>query len=138
MAGCLALLSAGAVLLHRMDAVTKHYSSRADAETDKLFERGWLPPIIPLSASNIAVTNNPDTNTSAGSFTFDPREAARFTAALTRVEERMTVPRNHDGNIEPGVTTHTHGNGGSQWTFYISAEKGRCNFVLEQREELSR
>src|SRR5688500_8592456 len=71
--GCIILV---ALLLLPTDVVDNRYSSLADARADHLFERGWLPDILPASAHDIRTTNNLDLNLSEGEFSFKPVEAA--------------------------------------------------------------
>ena len=46
------------LLLCSCDVVTSKYATLADARNDRLFERGWLPDILPPSTREISV--NPD------------------------------------------------------------------------------
>ena len=67
-------------LIWAMEApeVEEGYATRAAAEANQLFTRGWLPDIIPDSARGLKMLNNLDINTSIGSFAFDPHEADKF------------------------------------------------------------
>ena len=60
------------------DTVTSRYETRADAEADKLFQRGWLPSIIPKSSYDITTKNDLDINVSEGQFSFAPNHAEEF------------------------------------------------------------
>ena len=64
----ISLLSALVLLAGCSDAVTNQYATYAEAQQDSLFERGWLPDILPESTIDIEVVNNLDNNTSHGGF----------------------------------------------------------------------
>lgn len=78
------LVAAIAVVTGCSDAITTEYSTYAEAKDDKLFERGWLPDILPKSTTNIEVKNDLDRNTSVGSFFIEQREIRKF---LDKVEQ---------------------------------------------------
>ena len=44
------------------ESQTRHYPTRADAERDEAFERGWLPADLPVQASDIMESHNLDSN----------------------------------------------------------------------------
>jgi hypothetical protein len=132
----LALLALGwavFTLLAQQDRITTTYGTRAEAEADRLFDRGWLPSFIPRSATNILVSNDLDTNISEGSFTFDPADSKAFTASLSFVDRMSAVASHPLGRIDSSVTPYTFSAGDGQWTFFVSAELGRCDYVLEPR-----
>ncbi|PMH03169.1 hypothetical protein [Vibrio lentus] len=64
----ISLLSALVLLAGCSDAVTNQYATYAEAQQDSLFERGWLPDILPESTIDIEVVSNLDNNTSYGGF----------------------------------------------------------------------
>ncbi|CAH9050794.1 hypothetical protein PSECIP111854_00605 [Pseudoalteromonas sp. CIP111854] len=45
-----------------------------------LFERGWLPDVLPKSTTNIVAVNDLDNNTSAGNFTLEKTHLNKFLA----------------------------------------------------------
>ena len=67
------------------EKVQSHYPTRADAETAQLFDRGWLPVIIPPSSRNIKVENDLDLNTSAGEFHFKTNDSFSFLSHLHKL-----------------------------------------------------
>ena len=75
------------------ETVTKHYPTRAGAEADSLFERGWLPDIIPASSRDITTNNDLDLNLSKGEFFFSPGDLAEFVTQL-----QGTRDPNRDGS----------------------------------------
>ena len=70
------------------DNVTTEYSTYAEAKNDNLFERGWLPDILPTSTINIEVTNDLDQNTSIGEFFIKKSAVELF---LDKVEQTEKV-----------------------------------------------
>lgn len=60
------------------DEVTTQYATYTEAQKDSLFERGWLPDILPESTKHIKVVNDLDTNSSQGSFIIEGSEVGLF------------------------------------------------------------
>ncbi len=84
--GCL-LLVAGLILLSKLDTVESRYDSYATADADRLFARGWLPPIIPGSSREIVTKNDLDLNLSEGGFRFDREDLEAFLSQLARAPD---------------------------------------------------
>lgn len=82
-----------ATLLLPTDVVENRYSSLAEARIDHLFDRGWLPDILPASAYDIRTNNNLDLNLSEGQFSFEPLEAAAFMSRVQPSGLRQTSSR---------------------------------------------
>src|SRR5690606_14748458 len=70
-----------------IDTVESRYQTRADAEADLLFARGWLPEIIPDSSRGIVTKNDLDLNLSEGEFYFDREDLDAFLSHLRRLPE---------------------------------------------------
>ncbi len=98
------------------DTVRSEYPTRADAVADTLFERGWLPDIIPASSRDILTVNDLDLNTSHGEFSFDPAEAPVFMGRMTR------RPSADKGRYQ-GFTFEA-------WRFLVDPKKGHCRYWL--------
>ena len=93
------------------DTVTNHYSTRKEAEAERLFDRGWLPIIIPISSKQIRTSNDLDINTSRGEFYYDVNESSTFMANLRHYSGRK-APFRH-------------------WTEYITEQKKEGYTVFE-------
>ncbi len=65
------------------EVVSDEYATYGLAQQDRLFDRGWLPDIVPSSATQIEVNNDLDTNTSEGIFRLDEPQLTEFIAKLT-------------------------------------------------------
>lgn len=73
------------------DIVTSEYPTYQIAEEDELFQRGWLPEIIPRSATEIVVNNNLDLNESSGNFVLSNDAILDFKERLkpTKKQEKL-------------------------------------------------
>lgn len=74
------------VLAGCSDIVQSHYDNYQQAQADQLFERGWLPDVLPVSTTQIEVANDLDNNSSQGSFVIAEKEMAQFLSQLQRLE----------------------------------------------------
>ncbi|HAS6191361.1 TPA: hypothetical protein I7169_22890 [Vibrio vulnificus] len=74
------------VLAGCSDIVQGHYDNYQQAQADQLFERGWLPDVLPVSTTQIEVANDLDNNTSQGSFVIAEKEMAQFLSQLQPLE----------------------------------------------------
>ena len=110
------LAVASALLVGCDDSVSLSYPTRADAEADRPFARGWLPQVVPASSKGITLTNDLDLNISNGAFQFDASDHDAFVAHLTRTPEDDT----------DGTAAYTY----KDWTFWISPDKSRCRFHM--------
>lgn len=101
------------------DSVSSSYATRAEAEADQLFERGWLPEIIPVSSKEIVMTNDLDHNISNGEFRFDAVDYDEFVGHLKRVPEKD----------KDGSSAYTF----EDWIFWIGSDKSNCRFYMRLR-----
>ncbi len=101
------------------DIVESRYSTRAEAEADSLFERGWLPSIVPDSARDIVTRNNLDLNVSNGTFFFSPEDFDDFTRHLDSA-----------GKGGPETSSFTYSEGGRRWCFEIDPGSGHCKYSM--------
>ena len=65
------------------DEITTRFTTLADAKAKEALARGWLPPILPDSATSIVERNNLDLNTGTGSFDYDLAERSEYVKRLT-------------------------------------------------------
>ena len=124
----MALLVASAVAA--CDTVDSSYATLADARADRLFERGWLPDVLPSSTTRILTANQIDLDYSTGSFRFHPGEAPDFIAVM-----RPPAPfedREEDARVRiaDGATAHSHWTDDSIWVFFCRLEEGKCEYVM--------
>ena len=110
----LAVMAIGAtLLLGGCDDITSSYNTLADARDDRLFDRGWLPDVLPASAHDIRVTSDLDANSAEGEFSFDPADFPSFAA-----------------EFESFYQPFTYTAGGYTWTFFCDAASGHCYFSM--------
>lgn len=133
------LVLAGAALLCACDlpsdTVEREYATLAEARQDGLFDRGWLPDILPLSARDIRTNNNLDHNTSTGEFSFDPKDAPGFIAPLK--PGAVPAMKFADWNdivaaqAADGRRAWSYREGAEHgWVFFCDLRKGYCEYML--------
>jgi hypothetical protein len=102
------------------DVVTNKYETYDDALSNNLFQRGWLPEIIPKSSTNITTSNNLDLNTSVGEFYFDPQNSDSFILLLDKKE-----------GSDNGYEKYVYQKRGTSWVFEVNMKNGHTKYVLE-------
>ncbi len=98
------------------DVVTTRFANLADAKSQRAFERGWLPPLLPDSARAIVERNNLDLNTGTGSFAYDLPERPTYVEKLSRAGAVSRVEG--DSDI---LTVATNG---SRWEIRLPGATG--------------
>lgn len=128
------LVAAGLVLWFLTgDVVKSSYSSLQSAREDRLFERGWLPDILPPSSSKIATSSNLDLNTSQGSFELTPNEWSLLEAKLAPgsigapfADWSGTVANHRERGFRPWH----YASSDVRWVFFCKPDVGRCEYVM--------
>jgi hypothetical protein len=116
-----------------LDQVKKHYATRSEAEADHLFQRGWLPSVIPLSSVKIITENDLDLNLSSGEFSFDPSEASAFISHLQPAAGLKTpwdINKEVQEKAAKGYGVFTYADSDSRWIFYINPIRGHAYYDL--------
>jgi len=108
----LVVVATAFVSLSSCDVVTSRYATLDDARKDRLFERGWLPDILPASSRDIRVSNDLDVNHSEGEFSFDLADFAVFAARLR----------------SRGDTKFEYSEGEQTWIFTCDSYRGHCRY----------
>ncbi|HAS8321140.1 hypothetical protein D8T43_06545 [Vibrio vulnificus] len=109
------------VLTGCSDIVQSHYDNYQQAQADQLFERGWLPDVLPVSTTQIEVTNDLDNNTSQGSFLIAEKEMGQFLSQLQPLETANQYRFDSDNSV---------------WIFTLN-EAGKVSYQLsEYRSEM--
>jgi hypothetical protein len=110
-----ASLFAAAVILalSSCEKITNRYATLDDARRDCLFERGWLPDILPPSARDIRVRSDLDVNSSESEFSFDAMHFAAFVAQLRPVGDSFQYSSGH-----------------WTWTFSCDSTREHCRFSM--------
>ena len=112
------------------DAVTSRYKTRSDAVADRLFQRGWLPSIIPQSSYDIRTKNDLDVNVSEGEFSFSPAEASKFTDHLRKMDASEIRENDAKHFIERDYRPYAFKDEDSLWTFFVNFQKGHCEYRM--------
>ncbi|EGR0633375.1 hypothetical protein WM008_22425 [Vibrio vulnificus] len=104
------------VLTGCSDIVQSHYDNYQQAQADQLFERGWLPDVLPVSTTQIEVTNDLDNNTSQGSFLIAEKEMGQFLSQLQPLETANQYRFESDNSV---------------WIFTLN-EAGKVSYQLSE------
>ncbi len=112
------------------DTVKSGYETRADAEAEKLFQRGWLPSIIPQSSYDITTENDLDINVSEGEFSFAPNNAKGFIGHLRRMNASEVSGTDSVRFIEGDYWPYAYWNDDSWWIFFVNSKKGHCEYRM--------
>jgi len=118
------LIFAAVALTGCGDTVTRRFATLADAKSQKAFERGWLPPVLPDSARAIVERNNLDSNSGTGSFYYELGERGGYVEALSQVG---AVSRAEEDGDVLTVTTN-----GSRWEIRLPRSEGRGEWTTRQ------
>ncbi|ASJ41079.1 hypothetical protein [Vibrio vulnificus] len=108
------------VLAGCSDIVQSHYDNYQQAQADQLFERGWLPDVLPVSTTQIEVANDLDNNTSQGSFVIAEKEMAQFLSQLQPLETANQYRFESDNSV---------------WIFTLG-EQGHVSYLLTSNDDI--
>jgi hypothetical protein len=92
------------------DSATSVHPTRVAAQAD--IDRGWIPPVLPASATQIRETHDLDTNVGHGTFVFGVSDADQFRAALVPLPVAQPVRARRVSRTEfesRGYSFYTHG-----------------------------
>jgi len=121
-----------AVIFGAFDIVERSYETKQDAKDDRLFERGWLPDIIPTSSSTIEVSSNLDINTSTGSFEFNVEELDDFVRSIQNsLEQDIRLMGDYPRMkflSDSGYMSFHYRENGTVWRFFIHPHRGLCEY----------
>ena len=117
------------VSLASCESISSHYASVAEAREKGAFAKGWLPEILPESATEIAVASVPDSSTCEGKLALDEHSVVPFLVKLSPAgdfrytEQREWVQRLKEAGSQVGY--HSSG----RVLFAFSCAKQKCVFV---------
>ena len=129
----------GLMYLLPSDTVTSRYATLTAARSDNLFERGWLPDILPPSAYSIRTSNDLDVNTSEGEFFFAPSDYSLFASRVQpymnvqapNADFEASVVRMQSKGLQPSVYVEV----GATWVFFCKKEAGYCEYNMWLRRD---
>jgi hypothetical protein len=117
------------------DVVRNDYADIAEAKQGQLFERGWLPNILPASTTQIVTKNDLDLNLSSGEFTMDPKDFSKFQAQLKEcVKSRDDLEELLD-YARKGYRPFCYTSDASTWRFYLNPTTGHCEYRMQTKKE---
>ena len=116
-------------LLHAACGETgKTYATIEDARSVRLFERGWLPDILPPSAHSIAVRTDLYLGAADGRFEFQERDSGVFFAKVSpaAIDPRWKPEWKefHAQWSRSGYQGYTFANDMSTWLFMCARTEG--------------
>ncbi|MDH3242811.1 MAG: hypothetical protein OEO83_19320 [Alphaproteobacteria bacterium] len=116
------------------DVVTSKYASYEAAMEDNLFDRGWLPELIPSSATSIVTNNNLDLNISHVEFRYDPADTDSFLGNLRPYRDRNSPTVEYKARVEgmksENYRPYEYRDYASFWVFFVNSEEGHVVYDL--------
>jgi hypothetical protein len=126
--------SAFLIALTGCDTVTSRYDTLEAARADALFDRGWLPDVLPPSANSIRTSNQLDYNCSEGEFFFLPSEAEMLFNKLSQGAPAASRLDAWDETVSSytrrGYSAWSYHEEGSTWAFFCQGPKGYCEYLM--------
>ena len=121
-----------ALILCACDTVTDHYGTLEEARKDRLFERGWLPDILPVTSVDIVTSNELDLNYSIGSFDFAVEDGPKFFAQLEKGPPSTTKFKNWSEIVgKYPLETYSqwsYKNDRGNWAFFCIESEATCEY----------
>lgn len=99
--------------------VTSHFQTLQEARSADIV--GMLPPLLPDSTRNIAITRNREYNTAEGSFTFDAADYTKFAARLTPASWTVAQEFPHAPQSK-GFSYFNYDSAGGTWTLALNPQ----------------
>jgi hypothetical protein len=116
------------------DTVTSRYGTLEEAREDRLFERGWLPDVLPPSTTEIRTKNQLDLNWSEGEFSFRPSEANvllnRLSPGAPTASRLDNWEETANSNTRHGYSAWSYRDEDSTWAFFCQGSKGHCEYIM--------
>lgn len=117
------------------EVVTSRYKTIEEARAAGLFERGWLPDVLPTSSINIVTRNDLDLNTSAGEFSFMLADSKTFYNRLQPGAPLHTRFANWPETVadysEKEYSAWSYRDGPFTWAFFCKKTQGQCEYLLD-------
>jgi hypothetical protein len=116
------------------DAVTTRYATLQEARADHLFERGWLPDLLPPSTHDLRVITHVELNNATGEFRFEPAEFEAFSKALVpyaKLKSPFTgFADSVDAHLHRGHPALQYVAEGNTWVFLCKPADGACSYAM--------
>lgn len=112
------------------------YDDIDDAKAGHVFEKGWLPDLLPASTRDLRVTTTVEDSAGRGKFNFDPKDYAAFIANLSAYDGAMSKVEKDNRSIkkllDKGYEAYTYASGATNWIFLCNQKEGHCDFFVWQ------
>jgi hypothetical protein len=110
------------------------YDTIEEARKNHLFEKGWLPDLLPASTYDLKVVTAVEIPAGHGKFRFDPKEYHDFAAKLEPHEGVMSKVESDNESIrellDRGYEAHAYSSGTINWIFLCEQRKAVCEFFV--------
>jgi hypothetical protein len=119
------------------DVTDERYSTLAEARSAGVFERGWLPDVLPSTAHDLELRNDLDLGVSAGKFSLRADELDVFASRL-KLAEAMKSDEHlaaylHARKLQRSIAG-VYVDGPSTWLFVCDRAKAECAYsILDAR-----
>ena len=114
--------------------VTSRYGTLEEAKADRLFERGWLPEVLPASTTKIRTENDLDVNISEGEFSFNPADADWLLKRLSKGAPTTSRFAGWEATVgsyaSRGYSAWSFRDEDSTWAFFCKAQDGHCDYIM--------
>jgi hypothetical protein len=119
------------------DVVSHEYVSYQAAKAGNSFAGGWLPRIIPASATRIVTINNLEANASRGEFHYDPADTAAFESRLRLRWDPRVLPADFKTKVgdmaSAGYSPYEYRQGRAVWVFFVNRKEGHVLYDMAPR-----
>jgi hypothetical protein len=114
------------------DTFVEHYDTLRAARDDRIFERGWLPDVLPESTHSLRVSGDVDINTAEGEFSARGIDIDSFTAGLAPMPLGRDVPETVVARAaelqKHGYVARSYAHEQHTWIFLCSSDSERCEY----------
>lgn len=112
------------------------YDSISDAKDSRVFEKGWLPDLLPTSTYDLKVITTVEVSAGRGEFRFSPNEYRAFSQRLSTYDGRVSkIERDAEAMgklLSIGYEARTYSSRSTHWVFLCKATDGDCKFFVWQ------
>lgn len=111
-----------------------HYDDINDARANHVFEKGWLPDMLPASTYDLKVITTVEDSTGRGRFRFDSKDYRAFSSNLSPYNSVMSKDDRDNKSIEQllakGYEAHTYSSSRGDWVFLCNPREAICEFFV--------
>jgi hypothetical protein len=121
------------LMLMPSDRVEERYTSIGAAREAQLFQRGWLPDILPMSTNRLRVSSYADSNTADGEFYFDAVEwhslRNRLSGGISKQAPYVRWSSDVESYTRNGYDAWSTASDDMNWVFFCKPAIGHCEYV---------